>query len=119
MNNPSQPATETGFFSRVLFILAIPWCCVLSVTLTLLATSGSMIGIVFDEAFHEWMPVVLAVLVPTHIYGIYRYAKYSCKSRGRTLFLIFTTLLFILSIGFHFTDIHDQIIGHDHHHENH
>ncbi len=96
-------------------ILSIPWCCVVSLSIALFTTTGSLIGFFFDELMHDVIPF----LVVFHIYGIFRYFRHPEKTRGRTLFLVVTTLLFFVSVGFHFTDLHDDILGYDHDHEEH
>lgn len=112
MNTESSADTNNPLLQKTLTFLSIPWCCVVSLVLTGIATSGSIVGVVFDEAFHEWMPLILTVLVPMHIFGIYRYLQHPKKTRGQTVFLLTTTILFVLSIGFHFTEIHDHLIRH-------
>lgn len=78
----------------------------MSLAIAGLTTTGSLLGFFFDELMHDVIPFLVAF----HIYGIIRYAKHSDKTRGRTVFLITTTLLFFVSVGFHFTELHDHII---------
>ncbi len=96
--------------NAIAVFLSIPWCCVVSLGIAFFTTTGSLLGFFFDEMMHDVIPF----LVTFHIYGIVRYARHKEKTRGRTMFLVITTLLFIVSVGFHFTELHDHIIGHEH-----
>ncbi len=89
-------------------LLSIPWCCVVTVGIATLTTTGSLTGFFFDEVIHSVIPF----LIIFHVYGIYRYLRHERKSRWQSVFLLFTTLLFLVSVGFHFTDLHDHLIGH-------
>lgn len=107
-NNSDCCTPSTKSRNIISVLLSIPWCCVISLGIAFFTTTGSLLGFIFDDLMHKVIPF----LVLFHIYGITSYARHKEKTRGRTLFLIFTTILFVVSIGFHFTDLHDKIIGH-------
>jgi len=106
------PSRKTAF-GALLELFSIPWCCVLSLSLAAFSAGGGALGVLFDQQFHQWLPVVVPVLSTSHGYGIYRYAKHPHKTRGRTVFLAATTVLFLASVSFHFTDLHDWWMGYE------
>ncbi len=111
MNSSALPLTRQGVFTKIrTTCLAFPWCCFISGILALTTTTGSMIGLFFDELLHFALPFLVLI----HCFSIWRYWKKGCRSIGQTRFLIFTTLLFVVSIGFHFTDFHDELFEHAH-----
>lgn len=87
-------------------IFSIPWCCIVSLGIAFFTTTGSLLGFFFDELMHD----AIYFLVVFHIYGIIRYLRDKEKTYGRTVFLVSTTLLFFVSVGFHFTELHDEIL---------
>ncbi len=97
---------------RIAVFLSIPWCCVVSLAIAGITTTGSLLGFFFDELMHDVVPL----LVVFHLYGIYRYAHHQERTRGRTIFLVLTPLLFFVSVGFHFTELHDHVLGYEHEH---
>lgn len=105
-----KDAQKKGVIRRgVLVFFSIPWCCVVSLAIAFFTTTGSLLGFFFDNLMHDVIPF----LVLFHVYGIVTYVKHREKTQGRTLFLAFTTILFFLSVGFHFTELHDHILGHN------
>lgn len=105
MTNPSKK-----YWSMFLAAMSIPWCCVISISFALISTSGSLLGVIFDGWFHKWMPIIVVLLVPVHLYGVCSYATHRHKNRSQTLFFLATSTLFVLSIWFHFTGVHDYLI---------
>ena len=93
--------------------LTVPWCCVISIGSIFVATS-STIGIWVDEIFHKILPLLLF----GHAVSILVYFRSNHQTRLKTVFMILTTLLFMASVAFHGTSLHDEIIhsNHDSHH---
>lgn len=93
-------------------LLSIPWCCVGTFLIATTTITGSIAGLFFDDLMHKIIPFLVAF----HLFGIVRYMRHNHKTQGQTLFLVFTTLFFVVSVGFHFTDFHDHLLGeyHDH-----
>ena len=110
-NNTKNVAFQT--------LISIPWCCVGSLVLILLGLFSSVIPLVgvseFDSFFHKWL---LAPAVLLHLFGIYRYLFVEGhKTRKMNIIYIFLTTLFIVSMFFHFSDLHDDIFNHSDHNE--
>lgn len=90
---------------------SLPWCCILTLSAAFLTATGSVVGLWVDEVFHT----VLPFLVLLHAGSIYYYARTRThRTRGELWFLWITTGIFILSVAFHWTPWHDQVLGTHH-----
>ncbi len=96
--------------------LAVPWCCVLTLITSASALGGGMLGLMFDAWFHEVMIVLIPLLALIHLYGIAQYFRHGHRTTAHTVLILMSTLIFVLSIGFHATDLHDELLGISHAH---
>jgi ABC-type Fe3+ transport system permease subunit len=96
-------------------ITAIPWCCVITVPLLVLSLFTTAIPIAaigaFDEFFHGYL---LWPLVALHIFGLVSYFGYAKhKTKNTTMLYIASSVLFAITLAFHFTPLHDMLYHHD------
>ncbi len=103
-------------------LTAIPWCCIISTPLVVLSAFTAVVPIAavatFDGFFHQYL-LVPAVII--HLIGLVWYFGFDKhKSSRLTKFYIGSSVLFVLSMGFHFTPLHDHLYGvHEHHDHSH
>jgi len=97
---------------KVIGLLSIPWCCVITMASVLLVGASS-IGAWVDGLFHVFLPFLMLL----HVAGIALYVWRGKKDRQKTAFLVFSTALFLFSVGFHFTPAHDVLLHGDHDHQ--
>gem|GEM_PF-4885005 len=93
------------FLRRVGMFFSVPWCCVSLVVASFTAGFGITIGFVFDSWFHRLIPFLIAI----HGYNLFRYARQPHKTVRQTLTIAIMTVIFILCILFHLTDLHDVL----------
>ncbi|MEN9852425.1 MAG: hypothetical protein RI996_368 [Candidatus Parcubacteria bacterium] len=96
-------------------ITAIPWCCVITVPLLVLSLFTTAIPIAaigaFDEFFHSYLLWPLVVL---HLFGLVTYFGYAKhKTKNTTMLYIASSVLFVITLAFHFTPLHDMLYHHD------
>jgi hypothetical protein len=96
-------------------LVSIPWCCVTSIILILISLFSSFIPLagisVLDTFFHKFLLIPAMLL---HIYGIIWYIKFDHhKTARKNKMYIALSILFVASLVFHVSDIHDTIFAHN------
>lgn len=100
---------KTGFQA----FISIPWCCVVSIFIIGLSLFSSVIPLsgvkVFDEFFHHYLILPTVLL---HLFGIYWYiTRDHHKTAKKNLLYVGLSMLFVLSMLFHFSGLHEKLFN--------
>jgi hypothetical protein len=101
--------------------MAIPWCCVLTVPILILSVFTALVPAAFmgplasfDHFFHKWLLIPALVL---HVLGVLWYFVLDPhKTKKLTILYVSSSVLFLASLLFHFSPLHDELY---HSHEKH
>lgn len=92
-------------------LLSIPWCCVMTLIATMTTGMGAALGLWFDHIFHAALPLLIMV----HAYGLWTYRKNPHRTKRDWYVVVMSSVLFLGSIAFHASDMHDMFFAQHHH----
>ena len=99
------------------FILSVPWCCVLSIGLSIFSVFHAPLSLVptIDFIVHTIMiPLSFLIhgILGFHIYRTKNHLKHCSHKKGRHIFFWLSVLLLVSSTLFHLSPWHDLLLKH-------